>query len=86
MPYALTRYEQAQGKSDAHFSDKAPEKFDLPLDDSQLAVIDYQLPELKQDGKLVGSYPITPGSKSLPAPIRRMVRQRLQLDADFPLG
>ncbi len=25
--------------------------------------------ELKQDGKLVGSYPITPGSKSLPAPV-----------------
>ncbi len=25
--------------------------------------------ELKQGGKLVGSYPITPGSKSLPAPI-----------------
>ncbi len=25
--------------------------------------------ELKQDGKLVGSYPITPGSKTLPAPI-----------------
>ncbi|MDQ6735506.1 MAG: L,D-transpeptidase, partial [Nitrospirota bacterium] len=25
--------------------------------------------ELKQNGKLVGSYPITPGSKSLPAPI-----------------
>ena len=25
--------------------------------------------ELKQNGKLVGSYPITPGSKSLPAPV-----------------
>ncbi len=40
MHKALTRDEQAQGKSDAHFGDKVLEKFDLPLDDLQQAVIE----------------------------------------------
>ncbi len=55
MRKAFTRYEQAQGKSDAHFGDKAPEKFDLPLDDSQPAVIDYQL--TTNDQKFIGKFP-----------------------------
>ena len=55
MCKALTRYEQAQGKSAAHFGDKAPEKFDLPLDDSQPAVIDYQF--TTDDQKFIGKFP-----------------------------
>lgn len=55
MRKALTRYEQAQGKSDAHFGDKAPEKFDLPLDESQPVVIDYQL--TTDDQKFIGKFP-----------------------------
>ncbi len=52
---ALARYEQAQGKSDAQFGDKTPEKFDLPLDDSKPAVIDYQL--TTDDQKFIGTFP-----------------------------
>ncbi|MEP7248553.1 MAG: L,D-transpeptidase [Spartobacteria bacterium] len=44
--------------------DKAPnEQFFIEVD------VPAEIMELKQDGKLVGSYPITPGSTSLPAPI-----------------
>ena len=55
MRKALTRYEQAQGKTDAQFGDKAPAKFDLPMDESQPAVIDYQLSP--NDQKFIGKFP-----------------------------
>ncbi len=71
MPYALTRYEQAQGKSDAHFSDKAPEKFDLPLDDSQLAVIVYQL--TPDDQKFIGKFPESHAAQANRLPLSQHV-------------
>ncbi len=55
MRKALTRYEQAQGKNDVHFGEKAPEKFDLPLDDSKPALISYEFSE--DDQKFIGAVP-----------------------------
>ncbi len=55
MRKALTRYEQAQGKNDAHFGDKAPTQFDLPMDTSKPALISYQLSP--NDQKFIGKMP-----------------------------
>ncbi len=55
MRKALTRYEKAQGKSAAHFGEKAPAQFDLPLDASQPALISYTLSP--NDEKFIGSVP-----------------------------
>lgn len=53
MRKALTRYEQAQGNSDVQFGEKAPEKFDLPSDDSKPALISYHLSP--DDQKFIGA-------------------------------
>ena len=55
MRKALIRYEQAQGKNDAHYGKKAPAKFDLPIDESQPAVIDYTFSP--HDQKFIGNVP-----------------------------
>ncbi|MBA3830317.1 MAG: L,D-transpeptidase [Chthoniobacterales bacterium] len=43
MGKALARYEQAQGKSGASYSGKAPAQFDLPLDTAKPPLISYEL-------------------------------------------
>jgi lipoprotein-anchoring transpeptidase ErfK/SrfK len=60
-----TQTEQAEKADTLKTEDKKPEseRFSIFVD------VKEKILELKQDGKLVGSYPITPGSKSLPAPI-----------------
>ncbi|MDQ6623398.1 MAG: L,D-transpeptidase [Verrucomicrobiota bacterium] len=45
----------AQGKSDVHFGEKAPAKFDLPLDDSKPALIGYAFSQ--DDQKFIGAVP-----------------------------
>lgn len=55
MRKALTRYEQAQGKSGVQFGEKAPTEFDLPIDSTQPAVTEYQLSP--NDQKFVGKFP-----------------------------
>ncbi|MGH9692783.1 MAG: L,D-transpeptidase [Bryobacteraceae bacterium] len=55
MRKALTRYEEAQGKTDPHFGEKPPAQFDLPMDASQPALISYQLSS--NDEKFIGPMP-----------------------------
>lgn len=55
MRKALTRYEQAQGKTDAQFGEKPPAQFDLPLDEAKPAVISYELSP--NDQKFIGQVP-----------------------------
>ncbi|MEO5722389.1 MAG: L,D-transpeptidase [Chthoniobacterales bacterium] len=55
MHKALTRYEQAQGKSAADFSDTAPAKFDLPFDSSRPVLSAYRITE--SDQAFVGELP-----------------------------
>ncbi len=57
--------EKAEKANELTTEDKKPpnEQFSISVSVAE------KILELKQDGKLVGSYPITPGSKSLPAPI-----------------
>ncbi len=57
MRKALTRYEQAQGKSAAHFGEKPPAQFDLPLDSSQPALVTYTFSP--NDQKFIGAVPKT---------------------------
>lgn len=52
MRKALARYEQAQGKSEVHFGEKAPAEFDLPSDDSKPVLISYSLSSADQ--KFIG--------------------------------
>ena len=77
-----TQTEQAEKANALKTEDKKPEseRFSIFVD------VKEKILELKQGGKLVGSYPITPGSKSLPAPIGEWVCQGFLLDADLPLG
>ncbi len=60
-----TRTEQAEKANTLETEDKKPEneRFSIAVD------VKEKILELKQGGKMAGSYPITPGSKSLPAPI-----------------
>jgi lipoprotein-anchoring transpeptidase ErfK/SrfK len=60
-----TQTEAAEKANTLKTEDKKPEseRFSIFVD------LKEKILELKQGGKLVGSYPITPGSKSLPAPI-----------------
>ena len=60
-----TRTASAERTNSIPTEDKKPEKERYAL----FVSVREKVMELKQDGKLVGSYPITPGSKSLPAPI-----------------
>ncbi|HEY1582655.1 MAG TPA: L,D-transpeptidase [Chthoniobacterales bacterium] len=57
--------EKAEKANQLQTEDKKPpnEQFSISVSVAEKTL------ELKQDGKLVGSYPITPGSKSLPAPV-----------------
>jgi lipoprotein-anchoring transpeptidase ErfK/SrfK len=56
--------EQAEQADNLHTETEKPasEQCSIAIDVAE------KIMELKQDGKLVGSYPITPGSKALPAP------------------
>ncbi len=56
--------EQAEKEGALKTEDKKPESERYSIEVS----VSEKILELKQDGKLVGSYPITPGSESLPAP------------------
>ncbi|MBA3650391.1 MAG: L,D-transpeptidase [Chthoniobacterales bacterium] len=60
-----TKTEEAEKANELKTEKEKPpnEQFSAEVD------IAAKIMELKQDGKLVGSYPITPGSKSLPAPV-----------------
>ncbi len=55
MRKALTRYDEAEGKSDIQFGEKAPAQFGLPLDPSKPALISYTLSP--DDQKWIGSVP-----------------------------
>ncbi len=55
MGKALTRYEQAQGKSGLRYGAQPPAQFDLPIDSSKPALISYTLSP--NDEKFVGSVP-----------------------------
>lgn len=55
MRKALTRYEQAQGKADAKFGDKAPAQFDLPIEEAKALYLQYAL--TAEDQKFIGSLP-----------------------------
>ena len=59
-----TKTEAAEKAKELNTEKEKPphEQFSVEVD------VAAKLMELKQDGKLVGSYPITPGSSSLPAP------------------
>lgn len=55
MRKALTRYEEAQGKSDAHFGPKPPATFDLPFDQSRPLLTTYTFSA--EDEKFIGPLP-----------------------------
>lgn len=55
MSKALTRYEEAQGKTGAKFGKKAPAKFDLPWDESKPLRTSYTL--TAEDEKFIGKIP-----------------------------
>ncbi len=55
MGKALTRYEQAQGKSGTSYGGTAPAQFDLPLDSSKPPLISYEFS--RNDKKFIGSVP-----------------------------
>ena len=57
--------DEAEKTNTLKTEDKKPQEEQFAL---FVSVADKMM-EVKQNGKLVGSYPITPGSKSLPAPI-----------------
>lgn len=60
-----TQTEEAEKANTLKTEDKKPEgeRFSISVS------VKEKILELKQGGKLIGSYPITPGSKTLPAPI-----------------
>ncbi len=60
-----TKTEQAEKANSLTTEEKKPENERFSL----FVKVSEKILELKQNGKLAGSYPITPGSKSLPAPI-----------------
>ncbi|HEY2800019.1 MAG TPA: L,D-transpeptidase [Chthoniobacterales bacterium] len=62
MRKALTRYEEAQGKNDAHFGEKAPAQFDLPLDNSKPVLTSYELSP--NDQKFIGKLPESHAAQS----------------------
>lgn len=55
MRKALIRYEEAQGKTDPKFGQKAPATFDLPFNETKPLLINYTLTEADQ--KFIGTLP-----------------------------
>jgi lipoprotein-anchoring transpeptidase ErfK/SrfK len=55
MRKALTRYDQAQGKGNQKFGEKAPARFDLPLDEAKPLLISYTVSP--NDQKFIGKVP-----------------------------
>ena len=53
MRKALTRYEQAQGTNGQSYGEKAPAKFDLPMDETKPLLMSYQL--TPDDQKFIGA-------------------------------
>jgi lipoprotein-anchoring transpeptidase ErfK/SrfK len=71
-PFDLKEAIDLQKQTDAaEKSDSVPTEDKKPANErlALFASVSEKILELKQGDKLVGSYPITPGSKSLPAPI-----------------
>ena len=52
MRKALTRYEEAQGQSTQSYGEKAPAKFELPLDETKVVLTAYRL--TPQDQQFIG--------------------------------
>jgi lipoprotein-anchoring transpeptidase ErfK/SrfK len=76
VPNVATPFDLQEAIEQKHQTEEAEKSGTLKTEDkkpeSEQYSIEVDIPEkileLKQNGKLVGSYPITPGSESLPAP------------------
>lgn len=86
MRKALTRYEEAQGKSKEEFGPKPPPRFDLPFDQSRPLLIDYTFSPNDQKfiGQVPGSHAQQAKMKSLPYhDFRELLAEKFHARGDF---